>query len=115
MLADQTLPIELVLAADDICAPCRHLRADGTCDDVLAQLADPISKQAYNDRLDERVFAALGLEPHARLTVRAFLERLHEHVPGIEHICTHPGEDQADRLHGLRAGLDRLGVAGNTE
>jgi hypothetical protein len=110
VLADQALPIELVWAADDICAPCRHLRADGTCDDVLAQLADPISKQAYNDDLDRRVFAYLDFQPHARLTVRAFLERLRAHVPGIEQICTHPGEDQADRLEGLRRGLEQLGV-----
>jgi hypothetical protein len=110
VLAEPSLPIELVLAADDICAPCCHLQADGSCDDVLAQLAEPVSKQAYNDDLDARVFSALGLEPHAQLTVRVFLERLSEHVPGIEEICTHPGEDQAERLRGLRRGLERLGV-----
>ena len=112
LLAEPSLEVELVLAADDICAPCCHLQADGSCDDVLAQLAEPISKQAYNDDLDARVFAALGLEPGTRLTVRAFLERLHAHVPGIEQVCTHPGEDRADRLRGLQAGLERLGVAG---
>jgi hypothetical protein len=115
VLADQTIRIELVLAADDICAPCCHLQAGGSCDDVLAQLAEPVSKQAYNDDLDARVFAALGLRPHARLTVRAFLERLGEHVPGIEQVCTHPGEDQVERLRALRAGLERLGVAGKGE
>jgi hypothetical protein len=115
VVAEPSIQIELVLAADDICAPCCHLQADGSCDDVLSQLAEPISKQAYNDDLDERVFSALGLHPHARLTVRAFLERLHAYVPGIEQICTHPGESQADRLQGLRAGLERLGVAGKTE
>jgi len=112
VLADPSIQIELVLAADDICAPCCHLQADGSCDDVLSQLAEPISKQAYNDALDARVFAALGLQPHARLTVRQFLERLQTRVPGIEQICTHPGESQADRLLGLQAGLERLGLAG---
>ena len=110
VLAEPSLQIELVLAADDICAPCRHLQADGSCDDVLAQLAEPPPKQAYNDDLDARVFSYLGLEPHAQLTVRAFLERLHERVPGIEEICTHPGEDRAERLRDLRRGLERLKV-----
>ena len=68
-----------------------------------------------NDDLDARVFAYLGLEPHTRLTVRAFLERLHAHVPGIELICTHPGEDQSERLRGLRQGLKRLGLAADGE
>jgi hypothetical protein len=111
VLADQSIPLELVLAADDICAPCCHLQADGSCDDVLGQLAEPVSKQAYNDDLDARVFSYLGLEPHSQLTVREFLERLREHVPGIEQICTHPGKDPADRLRGLQAGLKRLGIA----
>ena len=104
------LEVTFVLAADDICAPCRHLRADGQCEDVLSQLDEPASKQAYNDDLDARVFAYLGMQPGARLTVRAFLETLRAHVPGIEDTCTHPGEERAHRLDGLQKGLARLGV-----
>lgn len=110
VLNRMTMEIELVLAADEICYPCRHLQADGICDDVLSQLAEPTSKQAYNDELDSRLFSYLGMEPGARLTMREFLTRLHEHIPGIERLCTHPGEKEADRLQGLKQGLQRLGI-----
>jgi len=109
VLTDMTIEIEFVCAADEICSPCCHLRAGELCDDVLSQLAEPVSKQTYNDELDSRLFPYLGIEPGTRLTVRQFLERLDQHLPGIERICTHPGEKQADRLHGLRRGLQRLG------
>jgi hypothetical protein len=108
VLADMTVEIELVLAADDICSPCCHLQPGGLCDDVLSQLAEPVSKQAYNDALDGRLFPYLGVQPGTRLTMREFLGRLQERIPGIVQICTHPGEEQADRLQGLREGLERL-------
>jgi hypothetical protein len=110
VLHDLDLEVTFVLAADDICVPCRHLRADGQCEDVLDQLDPPVSKQVYNDDLDARVFAALEMQPGVCMTVRAFLERLRAHVPGIEAICTHPGEDRAYRLDGLQKGLARLGA-----
>ena len=58
----------------------------------------------------EQAFDAvpLWIQPGARLTVRAFLEMLGAHVPGIEDICTHPGEERAHRLDGLQKGLARL-------
>jgi hypothetical protein len=110
VLADLTIEVEFVLAADDICTPCCHLQPGDVCDDVLSQLTEPVSKQAYNDGLDSRLFPYLGMQPGTRLTVRAFLERVQQHIPGIEQICAHPGEKQADRLQGLRQGLERLGV-----
>ncbi len=110
VLTDMAAEIELVLTADEICDPCCHLQAGGICDDVLSQLAEQPSKQAYNDGLDRRLFPHLGIEPGTRLTLREFLERLHRYVPGIERICAHPGEEPADRLQGLRQGLQRLGI-----
>ena len=41
VISDVDTEIELVLSADEICAPCRHLQPDGQCDDVLGQLAVP--------------------------------------------------------------------------
>ena len=113
VLHDLDLEVTFVLAADDICTPCRHLRADGQCEDVLSQFDEPVSKQAYNDDLDARVFAHMGMQPGARLTVRAFLETPRAHVPGIEEVCTHPGKDRAHRLDGLQEDLARLGVKAN--
>ena len=101
--------VTFVVAADAICQPCRHLQADGQCDDVLRQLAEPVLKQTYNDDLDRRLWPHLGLDTGNRMTVRQFLLRVRQRVPGIETICTHPGEEQADRLAGLQQGLKRLG------
>jgi hypothetical protein len=55
-----SLEIEFVLAADDICAPCRHLQPNGLCDDILSQLTEPVSKQTYNDDLDGKLFPYWG-------------------------------------------------------
>jgi hypothetical protein len=110
VVSDLDLEVEFVLAADEICFPCKHLRADGQCEDVLHQLDEPVSKQSYNDRLDSNLFSYLGMETGTRMTVRAFLEKLHEHTPGIEKICTHPGEKEEHRLSGLEKGLGRLGI-----
>jgi hypothetical protein len=110
VLNDLATEIEFVLGADDICTPCRYLEPNGLCGDVLSQLAEPVSKQAYNDGLDGKLFPFLGMEPGTRLTVRQFLERVSRHVPGIEQLCTHPGEQEADRRQGLAAGLSRLGI-----
>ena len=104
------LEVEFVLAADDICNPCRHLRADGQCADVLHQLEEPVSKQAYNDALDGKLFSRFEMQPGIRMTVREFLERLNERTPGIEKLCVHPGEQESHRLEGLTRGLIRLGV-----
>ena len=110
VVSDPDTEVKFVLAADDICFPCKHLRADGQCEDVLHQLDEPESKQSYNDRLDSNLFSYLGMQMGTRTTVRAFLERLNEHKPGIEKICTHPGEKAEHRLSGLEKGLMRLGI-----
>ncbi|MBN1873876.1 MAG: DUF1284 domain-containing protein [Anaerolineae bacterium] len=109
VLNDLSLEIEFVLAADEICYPCRHLQPNGVCDDVLSQLDEPVSKQGYNDELDGKLFPYLGIKPGARLTLRQFLECVARHFPGIEKICTHPGEQEAYRRQGLEAGLSKLG------
>jgi hypothetical protein len=115
-VADQVLgnpdqEVTFVIAADSVCQGCRHLQAGGQCDDVLSQLAEPVSKQSYNDGLDRRLWPYLGLDTGNHMTVRQFLLRVHERLPGVETICTHPGEEQADRLAGLQRGLARLGIA----
>jgi hypothetical protein len=110
VLADPGARVTFVLTADAICEPCRHLRPDGQCGDVLHQLEKPLSKQAYNDELDRRLFSALGMCPGEEMALRTFLERVQEHTPGIETICTHPGEQETSRREGLEQGLTRLGL-----
>ena len=110
LLSDLDLTIKLVLHADDICEGCKHLLADGKCQDVLAQLKPSPSKQAYNDVLDCRLFDEFAIEVNCVLTFRQFLKMVNEKVPGIEKICTHPKENQKERLKGLVNGLIKLGI-----
>ena len=108
VIENPDLEVEFVLGADDICRPCRHLRADGQCTDVLDQLEEPVAKQVYNDGLDGRLFSLLDIEPGVRMTARDFLTMVEEHMPGIVEVCTHPGEERQYRHDGLRKGLTRL-------
>jgi hypothetical protein len=110
LLSNLDLKIKLILGADDICEGCEHLLPDGKCKDVLAQLNPSPLKQAYNDVLDCRLFDAFAIEVNSIMTTREYLTIVNKQVPGIERICTHPKEDQAERLKGLTAGLIKLGI-----
>jgi len=110
LLSNLDQKIKLVLDADAICEGCMHLMPDGKCKDVLAQLNPSPSKQAYNDVLDCRLFDNLSIEPNAMISTREYLEAISQTVPGIEKICTHPKEDQQERLNGLISGLINLGI-----
>jgi hypothetical protein len=112
ILSNAELEIELVVGADEICRPCTHLRPDGQCDDVLRQLNPPVSKQKYNDGLDERLLKYLKLTSTRAMTIRKYLEIVAKNLPGVEKICSHPGEDQKARLAGLQNGLAKLGIGG---
>jgi len=101
--------IELVVAADDICRPCKHLHADGQCDDTMQKDRETISKQAYNDALDRRLWTYLDLEGGNRMTVRNFLDHVQSRLDGIESLCAHLGEDPKYRKVGLVEGFKKLG------
>ena len=111
-LVGRTLDVEaaFVIGPDSICEPCSHLGPNGRCDRILQHHKPPQAIDDYNDPLDARVLAYLGLEPGAVLSVRRFLELVNARVPGIETVCTHPGQERSARLAGLTAGLVALGV-----
>jgi hypothetical protein len=111
VVEDPHVEIEFVLAADDICAPCRHLQPDSTCDDILQQLSPPQSKQAYNDKLDRLVFDRLRMSPGDQMSLQEFLMLLRSSSADIARVCVHPGEKVVDRLEGLLRGLDFLQLA----
>ena len=113
LLFNLDFKIKLVVSADDICKGCIHLMPDGKCKDVLARLNPSPSKQAYNDVLDCRLFDYLSIEMNSVMTIRKFLEIVNEQVPGIEKICTHPRENQDERLMGLVKGLIKLDIRKN--
>ena len=109
VLAEPNVTIKFVVDADDICAPCKHL-ADGRCEDVLSQLDPPPSKQEYNDDLDRRLLAYLGMADGETMAFGEFLRLVRERLDGIEFVCTHPGKDAGERRQNLERGLGKLGV-----
>jgi hypothetical protein len=110
LFSDLTIKIQLTNKNDEICEPCIHLLPNGLCDDVLHQLKNPISKQQYNDSLDQKLFVYLNLEQNFILTFTEYLKLINNKVPGIEDICTHPKEDKKYRLDGLIKGLQKTGI-----
>jgi hypothetical protein len=109
VIGDHETRIQLVVGADDICAPCAHL-VNGRCDDVLGQLDPSPSKQAYNDGVDRRLLAHLGIAEGAAMTFREYLHAVRGRLTGMETVVTHPGEDPALKLSRLSEGLRKLGV-----
>ena len=110
IIADIDQTVEFIVGADEICKPCKHLHPEGKCDDVLLQFTPPASKQEYNDNLDNKLFEYLGLSINSVITMRRYLELVNSRIPGIEQVCTHPREDPALRLAGLKQGLIKLGI-----
>lgn len=115
VISQPDVAVEFVVDADDICAPCVHL-VEGRCDDVLSQLDPPgdrkrsHSKQDYNDDLDRRLLDFLGMHESQTMSFREYLRVIREHLDGIEAVCSHPGEDPAQRAAKLTHGLEKLGA-----
>ena len=111
LVADPDQEIVFVAAADDICRPCRHLRADGRCDDTMSLAGKTVSKQAYNDALDRRLSVFLELEDGRRMTLREFLGLIRPKLDGLAGVCAHPGEDVHYRKTGLAGASAKFGGA----
>jgi len=114
VLADSNIKIKFVVGADEICRPCKHLQPGGKCDDVLRSLPQR-SKQEYNDALDRRLLELYQIPEGTVMTVREYFELVSRHTPGLEEICSHPGEDPAQRLAGLLRGLEKVGIRGQSQ
>jgi hypothetical protein len=110
VLADLELEVQFVVGADDICRPCKHHQPDGQCDDVVGGVSPPLSKQKYNDAQDRKLLACFGFPEGTVMTARQYFQIVNRNVPGLEKLCTHPGESSHDRLKGLEQGLRKLGV-----
>ena len=110
VLANVETKVKFIVGADDICQPCKHLLPNGQCDDMVRSVSPPISKQKYNDDLDRRLFRYLDVKPGTVMTVREFLTLVGKKLPGIEKLCTHPREDQKQRLKGLIEGSRKRGI-----
>lgn len=110
VLADVDRKVQFVVAADDVCKPCKHLQPNGLCDDIVKSLSPPVSKQEYNDRLDRRLLKFFGFPEGTVMTVREFLQIVDKKLPELAKICSHPKEAEEHRLKGLEQGLQKLGI-----
>ena len=108
LLADPGTEIELVIGADDICAPCRH-NAGGACNDTIDisfRPKAPRSKGHWNRRIDERWFERLGLKEGDRMAASAFCRAALDRMGDITDIYREePAERTAAREAKLRKGL----------
>ena len=108
VLAHPEVRIEFGVGADTICQPCKHL-ADGRCDDLIGFFDPPVSKHDYNDALDQRLLAFLGMAERQVMTFREYVALLRSHLDGLAEVCAWPGEAPAERQVKLERGLARLG------
>jgi hypothetical protein len=108
IIRDPNLLCELVVSNDDICTPCRMLTKEGQCEDILAQLEEPVSKQEYNDELDRRLLALLSIEQGTTMKLTDYLSLVITSFDAVVSICTHPKEDRETRKNGLRNGIEML-------
>lgn len=97
--------IMLVDDSDDLCLPCSHLDDNGHCGDVLSQLEVSVSKQKYNEALDQRLFHFLQVEPGTVVSLGSFLVMVQGRFEELVPLCLHPMEDFNQRRDGLRKGL----------
>lgn len=109
VIANPDVEIEFGIGADDICAPCIHL-VNGRCDDVVGYFDPPASKHDYNDALDQRLLAFLGMAEGEVMSFRQYLTVLRAHMDGLPELCAWPGQDPEARLRDLEAGLNKLGA-----
>ncbi len=109
LIAEPETVVELGVGADEICVPCRHL-VDGRCRDVIRSIEPPVSKHDYNDALDLRLLAFLGISEGDAMTFTRYLALLREHLSGLAELCAWPGEAPDERHRKLTTGLDKLGA-----
>jgi hypothetical protein len=116
VLADPDVVVEWVCSGPDtICLPCASLESDGTCSRVLTDREPPLVFKVYNNALDRRLLAFLGLTAGQSLSVRGFCEHVAAHSAGVGSACAHPRQDPATKLAEIRNGLTRFGVSAPPE
>lgn len=100
------LEFELVMAADDICAPCSHL-ISRVCDDVIAHRNDFNRKEDFNNHLDGQIMKLGGFEFEKTYTPKLIFAQAEKYVENIQEIYSgndfeHTEIRKQNVLHGLK-------------
>jgi hypothetical protein len=80
------------VAAEDICRPCRNLRADGSSADTVMREGRTMARQADNGAQGPRFRNYRELEKKNRMAVKEFFSIMRSRLDGLKGICTHPGK-----------------------
>ncbi len=99
--------IELVLSCDAICKGCSRLE-DDHCLDAIDHRADFISKESFNNHIDERIMKACGLKIGDKVTPEVLIEKTNSYLDKIEWV--YKGNDKehtANRKKYLIKGIEK--------
>ncbi len=111
ILSNRDILLEIELAADDICRPCKH-NVDGVCDDLIStsyRSEAPRAKREWNLLIDRRWCGRLGISQGDRLTARQLCERLRDSAGDIGSIYREiPATLTAKRAHRLKEGIRKF-------
>jgi len=107
ILSNIDIKAKFVVGADDICKGCKFLNDKGECTRVKAS---GLVLQTYNITVDNKILDYLGIKENAVMPVREFLLKVNDHLPGIETVCTHPGEDPKERKETIEKALRKLEI-----
>lgn len=108
LLRDNETMLEITLEADDVCRPCVH-NVGGACDNVIDRsfrpTAPPLMRD-WDDLINRRWCARLGIGPGDRLTARELCQRLRDRAGNIADIFPEIIDDRiARKADNMRAGI----------
>ena len=106
VVADRSILLTLTAGADDICSPCRYLGQDGTCQDSISHINGMTSKNQYNEMLDRRIMAILGMSSGESYKAETLCRRMQEQPELVEAVWKE--EDEAAMIR--RKSLFQKGI-----
>jgi hypothetical protein len=108
------LKFELVLASDEICKGCMHLKK-GKCDDIISHRSDFKGKEDFNNHLDERIIQVCKLEHSKKYSVMELCRIASRYVKNIEFVYegndfSHTFQRKKNVIRGLKYYSEKHGL-----
>ncbi len=108
MLMAPDTSVQLVIASDTVCGPCKYNQC-GICSDSIDHIPGYSSKEDWNNVIDERLFAELGLHPGMISTVYRLCLQM-KMAPQLVPVVWSEDPDKArcqERTLNLKKGLEK--------